>query len=254
MAPAIPRVLHQTWSTSDLPPPLKSLREGWIQRHPHWKHCFYDDASCLAFVQTEFPEWETLYTSLARPIQRADLFRYLVVYRCGGVYADLDMRCFRCMDPWLHLGDAVFSIEARLTRRRMTELRYPMPYQIANCVFGAAPGHPFLAWVLNQLKRQEKQDALTEDEVEDTTGPRMLTRAFYTATPQQRGDLAVLPQAALMAPKEYRLLTLFSRNACACHEAVGSWRSEKPKKRWSRVWVERNRWPWPWPRRKRARL
>lgn len=44
------------------------------------------------------PEILKIYDSYERDIQRADIFRLIVVYLYGGFYMDLDMLCLRNMD------------------------------------------------------------------------------------------------------------------------------------------------------------
>ena len=48
------------------------------------------DAQCAAFVREEFPEYVAAYEGLQLAVERADLFRYLVVLRHGGLYSDTD--------------------------------------------------------------------------------------------------------------------------------------------------------------------
>ena len=45
------------------------------------------------FVKTEWPQyWET-YAIMPHPVMRADLFRYLILLRYGGIYTDVDTEC-----------------------------------------------------------------------------------------------------------------------------------------------------------------
>src|SRR5687767_12967661 len=34
----IPKILHQTWKTKDLPPNFLRWRLSWLRNHPHWQH------------------------------------------------------------------------------------------------------------------------------------------------------------------------------------------------------------------------
>ena len=41
-----------------------------------------------------------------KPVQKADIFRYIVLMVHGGVYADIDVTCVRPVDQWIaHTGN-----------------------------------------------------------------------------------------------------------------------------------------------------
>ena len=73
----IPRVIHQTYQSSNIPEKAQPLMRSWRQQNPDWDLRFYDDAACLAFVRTEFPEWLAAYKGLPKDVERSDFFRYL---------------------------------------------------------------------------------------------------------------------------------------------------------------------------------
>lgn len=246
----IPKIIHQTWKTHVLPEQFERWRDSWLARHPTWEYRFYDDASCEAMVRSCGQPFVDTYQSLRTAIQRADLFRYLVVHREGGLYADMDMVCYRPVDELLEGTPCVLTVEAHLTDQRRRELGYTQPRQLANCIFAARPGHPFLESLLTRIVGLDG-DALAVDsdpDVEVTTGPRMLTRAFEELDPVVQATIRVLPQVMLMAPLEYPRLPLIGPTIYARHLAVGSWKRAPSRSSLRRRWVERNRWPAPWPR------
>lgn len=51
----IPRIIHQTGSTTSLTYKQHSWRATWVYYNPEWEMRFYDDAGCEAFVAHEFP-------------------------------------------------------------------------------------------------------------------------------------------------------------------------------------------------------
>lgn len=46
-------------------------------------------------VINSFPEYENLYNSLPRDVQRWDIIRYMILYKYGGIYTDLDTEYFK---------------------------------------------------------------------------------------------------------------------------------------------------------------
>ena len=49
---------------------------------------FYTDENIKTFVETYYPEYMDVFNQFEYPIQRADFFRYLVIYKFGGFYFD----------------------------------------------------------------------------------------------------------------------------------------------------------------------
>jgi hypothetical protein len=117
----------------------------------------------------------------------------------------------------------VYSIEAQLTDRRRRELGYSNPFQVANCIFAAEAGHPFvLALMERAIVQTRAEKVISNDNIEDLTGPRMLTRLFFA---EPRPDVALLHQIYLMAPRHYPRFWPFDVNVHARHHFFGSWKS-----------------------------
>jgi len=94
----IPKIIHQTWKTNDIPEELTSCVESWKKLNPNWKYILWTDKEMDSFVEKHFPEFYKTYTTYPSGIFRADLFRLLAIYKMGGVYVDLDMKCIKSLD------------------------------------------------------------------------------------------------------------------------------------------------------------
>ncbi|KDD71275.1 hypothetical protein H632_c5402p0, partial [Helicosporidium sp. ATCC 50920] len=103
----IPRIIHQTYKSTELPAETASMVASWKRKHPGWEYRFYDDAACLAFVRARFPEYEAAYRALSRDVERSDFFRYMVVLAEGGVYADIDTEARVGLDEVLQAADTL---------------------------------------------------------------------------------------------------------------------------------------------------
>ncbi len=242
----IPKIIHQTWKTSDLPPLFARCRRSWLRRHPSWTYRFYTDQDCSRFVRTRCPAFYRLYQSLARPVQQADLFRYLVVYLEGGIYADMDMHCFKPLDPLIKKTDVLFTKEALITRCYQRQLGYAQPFQVANCIFAARPGHPFLKIILDHVKTAGAGPVLTDADVESQTGPRMLTRLFFSAPQTVTDKIRLLPPICLMSPDIYPDVFPLNINMYARHLNAGTWKKKERNVSLRQRLIRRNRLPWPW--------
>ena len=242
----IPLVIHQTWRSRAVPAPFDRYCESWRRMHPRWEYRFYDDEACREFVKACGPGWLDLYDALPRPVQRSDVFRYLVVHAVGGLYADIDMECFRPVDALLAGRAGVFAVEAHLTNTRQRELGYRRPVQLANCIFAAESGHPLLAAMLERVREKTGQPVRGDSDVEETTGPRLLTRVWESLAPAAERAVHVLPQIYWLSPREYPNVFPLNVRMYARHHYAGTWKQDRQRLSFRRRWVERNRLPRPW--------
>ncbi|MBU4530975.1 MAG: hypothetical protein KUA43_05440 [Hoeflea sp.] len=240
-----PRLLSQTWKSDALPPRADAFRRGWLTHNPDLQYRLFDNAASRTVVADVAPEHLDAYDAMPFPVMRADVFRYAVIFRDGGMYADIDMECLRPLPKALFDLSGLLSIEAKLDPARARELGYPMPFQIANCILAARPGHAFFKAALERCFRLFSEASTCDrSDVEDITGPRMLTRLFV-----QGGwpGLSVAEQILLMAPLHYPDLWPLNRNMVARHHHHGTWKDMAGGVSLSRKWIERNRTINPFP-------
>lgn len=246
MSSDIPHILHQTWRSTDLPPAFAQWRQRWIELHPRWEHRFYDDGDIRRIVADRAPHLVPVFEALPRQIVRVDLFRYLVVHLDGGLYADMDMEPYLASDDLVAASGCVLSVEAQVGRRYQARLGYPQPWQMANCIFAAAPGHPFIGALIDRAARAATTPVRHDDDVEDIAGPRMLTRLLYELPAARRGALRVLPQIHWMAPWEYPRIGPLRGLIHARHATSGTWREPATTAAsWRERLTTRNRLPNP---------
>ena len=86
----IPKIIHQTWrSESTIPEPLKRCVSSIRKTYPNYDYKFYSDEDCRDYIKANYSESLNLYDAL-KPVERADLFRYAIMYEHGGIYFDVD--------------------------------------------------------------------------------------------------------------------------------------------------------------------
>ena len=131
-------------NTFFLSPNFSRLTESWKQTN--WEYRFYDDAQAAAFISTHFPEEvREAYDTLLPGAFKADLFRYCVLFIIGGVYADVDVLLESKLD--LAIDNDVGFIAPLDSPGKKSG------HQIClwNGLLGSAPGHPFLAAVIETV-------------------------------------------------------------------------------------------------------
>ena len=57
----IPRIIHQTWTSRDIPKHLRGYQESWLHKHPDWEYRLWDDAANEALIAEHYPEFLDYY-------------------------------------------------------------------------------------------------------------------------------------------------------------------------------------------------
>lgn len=90
----IPLIIYQTWHTKDIPPKMKLCVERLKKENPEFEHHLYDINDCREFIKMNFSkDVLNAYDSLVPIAYKADLWRYCVMYKNGGVYIDIKYQC-----------------------------------------------------------------------------------------------------------------------------------------------------------------
>lgn len=140
----IPQVLHQVWvpgaDGAPLPMPLARLVQRWRDLHPGWTHILWDEESLRGELisQDLYDHAGDFVPAHAIGQFRADVARYEILHRYGGVYADVDFEPLHpidelCTGPWVtesaarqgFLANGLMGMPPnhKLMRRCIVELR-----------------------------------------------------------------------------------------------------------------------------------
>ena len=157
----IPRIIHQTCSSLDLPAQLQDNIDLLKSANPEWDHRLYDDLARQGLIGKTFGrEVLAIYRQInpAYGPARADLFRYLAIYACGGVYIDIKSYFSQPIDKVVSENDAFilsqwdnlpggshpgFGLHRELDEVPGGEFQQ---WHVIAC-----PGHPFLRAVIAKV-------------------------------------------------------------------------------------------------------
>lgn len=92
----LPKLIHQTFPTKRLPSQFAEISDDLRLRNPDWHYHLYDDNDVGDFVSAHYGAdmlAVLLSISASYGAARADLFRYLLMYKEGGVYLDIKSTC-----------------------------------------------------------------------------------------------------------------------------------------------------------------
>jgi mannosyltransferase OCH1-like enzyme len=209
----IKKVIHQTWSDTRLPQQLGEFHLRVREMNPDCEVRLWTDRDIDAFVRTEFREQYSMWRCYAMQIERVDAWRYMALYRLGGMYLDLDMEPCQPFAPLFdHDHDLVLALEHPVDSRAAGR-----PQTIAQAVMLAAPENPFLGRVIDRLRAF----AGRKDRPLGTTGPTFLTAVYDEAEP---------PEGLLLGHEAFFPVCFgerFKREArgtFAVHRMAGTWR------------------------------
>jgi len=173
-ASAIPRILHQTWKTREVPARFQRYVDSWLAHNPGWEHRLWSDDDNDEFIRTRYPAFHPTFRAYRTGIERADAVRYFLLHAFGGLYVDLDFECLQPIGPVLDGATCVLGCEPRLHAERL----HQRPRLLCNALMASTPGHPFWPRVHAELlRRATGSDGSNPVE---STGP-MVVDATYLA-------------------------------------------------------------------------
>lgn len=214
----IPKVMHQTTFARHLEGDTEMyFASSWLRCLPHWYHVLWDDDEIRELFEQNRPDLLPLYDSYSFPVQKADMFRYIVMQVYGGLYADLDYECI--VHPRLH--PLIQELAAAPEKAFIVEGPTPdTDGELQNTLMASAPGHSFWTHTLHTASagcgRYWAPEFFTyfgratgicwpiwtiRNFVSDpgwcsvlhTTGPRMLSASLATASPATKAVIRILP-------------------------------------------------------------
>jgi mannosyltransferase OCH1-like enzyme len=135
----IPKIIHQTWKNTEIPDNWKESPKLCKSLHPDYKYILWTDDDMDTFVKKEYPNFYKVYISYRYDIQRCDAFRYLVLYKYGGIYIDLDIVCKKNLNNFLHYDFVLSKSTSNLET------------SVTNSFIMIIPEHPFFKYCISQL-------------------------------------------------------------------------------------------------------
>ena len=219
----IPRKIHRIWLGGPMPQEYREFGDKWRALHPEWEVIDWgdDDLGWLT-NRSEFDAAESFAV-------KADIARYEIVLREGGLYVDVDFEPLNSFDDVLEGVSLVVGEE--------------LPGQLNNALFGATPGHPLLRKVVDDLPESVRVQPGAGPS--DVTGPAFLTRTFRRWRSTTDEHVLVLPREKLYpySWEQKHLRYASFPEALAVHHWALSWRPSgsrrfrRPSRRQVRSWL-----------------
>lgn len=155
----IPKSIYQTWKFNEkdkIPKKVFNRMQSWILNNPDYNHTLFSDKDMDECVANEFkhvPEIVSAYNLLPKPVLKADFFRYLIIFRKGGVYADIDTINLKPINNWIASNKLVYNefsnpglvVGLESSIERLSWLKnFSRRLQFVQWTLQGKPGHPIL--------------------------------------------------------------------------------------------------------------
>ena len=208
MKPQIPRVIHQTYKTNDLPSEISEVVQRLKDMNPTFEYRFYNDKDCIDFI-TENYDKETLnlYSSINPNYgsAKSDLFRYLLMYKVGGVYLDIKSCTTIPLEETLLPTD-----EYLLTHWEGLDWADELNYhfgEFQNWHIICRPKHPFLHRIIEIVKENIKNyiGGSDKETVLRVTGPIAYSKGIIELLSKHKTNQVNSPVRELLLENEIGL-------------------------------------------------
>lgn len=156
----IPKIIHQIWLGGEIPEQYRLWGKTFVDKNPGWQYILWDERALERFGLVN----QKLFDKAEKYAFKADIARYEILYRLGGIYFDTDIECMQSLD-FLCYCDFFGACD-------------PDAIRIQNCVIGACPQHPILKSCIDFLSEIPINSKDTTSRWKET-GPDLLTKSFY---------------------------------------------------------------------------
>ena len=193
----IPKIIHQTWKNETIPERWKDAVDSCKKIHKGYRYILWTDKMMRKFVQKFYPDFYPIYRNYSYNIQRCDAFRYLVLYKYGGIYLDLDTVCKKKVDTFLHYDLVIAGAPS-------------MSGYFTNCFMMAIPKHPFIRFCIDELEKYKDHYSFFGKglHVFHSTGPFFLTNRYK--------EYAPIPNIRVLTKREFT----GDCNFCTIHKNI----------------------------------
>jgi mannosyltransferase OCH1-like enzyme len=173
--PVIPLNIYQTWHTKDVPEKMSNTINLIKSLNPRFNYQLFDDNDCREFIKNNF-ENDVLYAfdSLIPGAYKADLWRYCILYKNGGIYLDIKYK---------PLNNFRFIT---LTEKEHWVLDADN-FAIYNALMVCKPGNEILLKAINRIVENVKNKFYGSSSLEPT-GPLLLS-SFFTQNDKNHFDM-----------------------------------------------------------------
>ena len=158
-------MIYQTWSTKTLPRAIQNSIDHMREVNSDYGYEMFDDVDMLSFIENNYDDSVVeCFKSLKIGAAKADLWRYLILYKNGGIYIDVDSFIYGKLDDLL--SDDGCSVISRENN----------PGKFVQWCLMFTPNHPILKICIESCLKNIKDKSAKS--VLELTGPIVYSNAI----------------------------------------------------------------------------
>lgn len=191
---SIAKKIHQIWiGPKPLPEKFRWMIESIKKNHPHWEYKLWTNKDLEDFDLIN----KHAFNQVTNIGAKADIFRYEILYRHGGVYLDID---FESLKPLDKLVDS-YNYDFFGCLMGGTEI-------MANGLLGSCHNHPILQKCIKKISQIKEFDNHGDNTfILNLTGPYFLTKTICEYLQEENSHL-VTPKFSLADKLNPNILSL----------------------------------------------
>jgi len=172
----IPRIIHQIW-IGPKPAPTKFM-DTWKEKNPKFTYIRWNEEELKTRLLNL--QCTNKIDDMEEINGKADIIRWEILYKYGGVFVDADSICIEPIDEMLMQTKAFAGYEHEELRKGL----------IATGTMGFPAKHPLVKKAIEWIQSNEINVQKTQKRAWITVGPGLLTRLYNTG---QFTDLTIFP-------------------------------------------------------------
>ena len=186
-----PKIIHQIWvGSKPLPDKYRKLMASWIKHHPGWQYNLWTNKDVEGLKLHN----HALYKSTRDPIEKANILRYELLYKYGGLYVDIDTKCLKSFSALRER----YNFYTGICSTDCTAI-------LNNGVIASTPGHPIMQHCIETII--DDWPGATRFE---RTGVHDFTRCFFDKLFETPGVTIALPATYFYPLSKYSHYSLAS--------------------------------------------
>lgn len=203
----IPKIIHQIWiGPNSMPQNVQEYCRNTKSLFDDYNYMFWDNNNIPSMPDVCSAQFER-YGKKAKYAFQADILRYYVLNKYGGIYLDVDFMCQKRFDHLITKN--FFCVSPNLKG-----------FHVCNGILACEKQNPILTKLLNELKNEPYHGPiLLSKYISEFLNIEFKTHIYNYLQDNPH------PYVQCMPPKEF-----FNRKqGCCYHEALKSWLPKKTK-------------------------
>jgi GT2 family glycosyltransferase len=186
----IPKIIHQLW-IGPKPAPVNFMNT-WKEKHPDYEYIFWNEEE---FIKRGIKfECQTKINDMVELNGKADIMRWELLYKYGGIFVDADSICIESFDNLLLLNKSFASYENEIVRGKgwgkLKEVLADTHPLVATGTMAFPPNHDLPKMAIEWIKNNNVKYKEGGKTAWITVGPGLLTRLYFS---KKWDDMIILP-------------------------------------------------------------